>query len=185
MSVPEIEQFEELLEKWSQMLTAAQPSTAPLVLAALVGVLIFIVLVIWNFKALLNFLSVSDQGKRVSALAIAAWVLSVLSPWTGPLTLLGTPLSLFMGVFAWFRLPGRETVSPPQPSSSSDDQRPSPISYQRSVIPARMAVINSLGITIQMGALLAALYISFGSVLRDILWELWEHRELFQDYIVT
>ncbi len=136
-------------------------------LAGLIVALILLILVIWNLKALFGFLSIKEAEKRVSALALAAWTLSIISPWTGPLLLSATPLSLVLGVWAWLRLPR------------------SPLSYRRSVIPARMAIVNSLGVSLQVAVIFGAFYLAFGSILRVIIWEFWQYKDAFRDYIVT
>jgi hypothetical protein len=175
----------QLLQRWSEMITSASPSVEPFILAGFASVFIFVVLCLWNMKALLNFISVREEGKKVSALAVAAWLLSIVSPWAGPLLVIGTPLSFLMGIIAWIRLPREETLVPPTPSYDNSSTRIIPISHRRSVIPARMAVINSVGVLALLGVMIAAAYLAFGTVLREILWEMWQYKGMFTDYIVT
>ncbi len=156
------------------MLASTTPSSEPLILAALATFVIIVVLFILNIRAIIRYLSIKETGKRASVLAWLAWILSILSPWFGPLVLIGTPLSLLMGLWAWLRLPADVDTSHEQVT----------ISYKRSVIPARMAVLNGFGVSLQIAVMIAAVYFAFGSLLRDIIWEFWQNKELFRDYIV-
>jgi len=183
MDLPE--PIAELFNKWGEMIVNTDPSPTPIVVASLLGVFIFLLLCFWNIRGLIRYTRIPDDGRQASVLAWVAWLSSIISPWTGPLLLIGTPMALVMGLWAWVRLPSPEarTVSIPQDATKPRTGRE--ISRVRSLIPARMAVLNSVGVVVQIGLMIGAIYLAVGSVIRDILIDMWQHRDLFQDYIVT
>lgn len=173
--------WEQFIEEWGGLFQSTEPSIEPLILAGLVFTLIFLGLSFWNVLALIQYTHLPKTGGRASALAWAGWILSVLSPWMGPLLLIGSPLSVVFGTVAWFRIEDRA----PRPTRLASGSLPIPLDPQRTRIPAKMAILNGFGTILCTALLLGGLYFTFGSLLREMFIDFWRNTELFREVIVT
>ncbi len=174
--------LEALLEKWWQQLQAVQPATSPFLWMSVISTVLVLISLFLNIRGMVRLTRDIDPGKRMSLFAAMCWFGSVISAWLGPIALLTTPLLLLLTIVAWIRLPRNEVAAPTQ--SAPDVYQPQPISLRKSMVAIRLAFWNNLAVLAFFAAVAWAFYTAFGEVVRSILQDAWQHKELFRDYIV-